>query len=64
MHTMPEISIAGAISPQQITYPMAPSYTGSPRDNPKLQEAVSICKQEQCLQECYTSTGLKTFVDQ
>ena len=64
MQIIQDISVTGALSPQQIAYFMEPYYTGVTINNTRLQEEFTIKKQEQCIQVCYIRTGLETFIDQ
>ena len=50
MLVMPEISVIGTISTQHITSSLVPSFIGAPRNNLKLQEAVTIRKQDKFIQ--------------
>ena len=60
---MLEISVTLSLSSQHPTSSMAPQYTDASTNNQKNQEAVTMQKQEQCIQDFYIKTGLEPFVD-
>ena len=64
MQIMHEIFLTGAMSHQQLTYSMVPSFTGAPRNNLRLAEAFTVQKQEPYTPLCYIKTVLERFIDQ